>query len=274
MSQSSFSVYADNTRDESSFLPYHDSMHASTMSTAGQPTGAVVAPPPHHTYVVPPSEDVLETTVPQLGFTQFDIKHPSSYEPVSTPAHHKPGITTHKLGIDLTFNMSTISAEDGPECCLEQALARPHTTKRDHLSTITEESSGKSKLTVSSSRSRNMTSSSTTSVGGGGGVEHDPVTAEVNPFEPGIVNRMFNSLGGLPAEQVGQAAPDSRLTITKGEGLLVGGGQGGEGVMYDSVSLLAEGSFSTLYLSRRGNSAHILQVCLSSPVQQSIINPL
>ena len=103
MPQSSFSVYGTTAQDESSFLPYYD---ANNMSMAGQENPPPPAPPPslsssaatatHQSSNVPssvlggvfPPGEFLETTLPQ-GLTQFDIKHPSTYDPVSTPASHK-----------------------------------------------------------------------------------------------------------------------------------------------------------------------------------------
>lgn len=103
-------------------------------------------------------------------------------------------------------------------------------------------------------RSRNTTSSSSSSSIGGGGAEHDPVAVNVNPFVPDTVNRMLNSLGGIPEGAVKEVVTDTGVTIVERGGLL------GGGLIYDSVSPLAEGSFPTLYLAKRDKTFHVLKV--------------
>ena len=94
----------------------------------------------------------------------------------------------------------------------------------------------------------------------GAGTDHDFTASKVNPFEPGIVNRMLNSLGGILTEQVEVVAKD--LSIVEGESLLLGGlGEGG-GLLFASVSFLSKGSFSSLYCARTASGMHLLQVSL------------
>ena len=95
-------------------------------------------------------------------------------------------------------------------------------------------------------------------MGGGASIEYESLTLEINPFMPGIVNRMLNSLGGIPTDVLEELPTD--LTITEGGVLLIGGAYGGR-LLYDSISLLIEGSTSSHYVARKtGRTTHLLQV--------------
>ncbi len=92
-----YGAYNSTTQDESTFIPYCDASNASVAASGqGAPPPA---PPPSIARVGPdlpkgwtdrmssmPQSEILEVT---QGFTQFDIKHPESYDAVSTPAHQK-----------------------------------------------------------------------------------------------------------------------------------------------------------------------------------------
>lgn len=82
-SQSSFSVYED-TCDESSFLPYHDSMQSTSNSFKNPPP--LCGSQQHlDTYQAPLEVPLQCTSEPDQTFTQFDIAHPKELGSVSTP---------------------------------------------------------------------------------------------------------------------------------------------------------------------------------------------
>lgn len=93
---SSFSVYEDN--DESSFAPYHDSWVQKPKQPPQVQAREVDSMPRYRMPLGVPlnahEEDVHpgENTMAEHTFTQFDIRHPSQFEPVSTPrGRERPG---------------------------------------------------------------------------------------------------------------------------------------------------------------------------------------
>jgi len=86
-SQTSFSVYED-TRDESSFLPYHDSMQASGCFADRCDVNSETYTAPLEAPVAQTTHSVMCQFQPSLSeqtFTQIDIGHPATELPISTP---------------------------------------------------------------------------------------------------------------------------------------------------------------------------------------------
>ena len=80
--QASFGVY-EGTFDESSFMPYHDSMHASCENPR------IIQDGSPRQYSAPLGAPIVhcdqQAAVCEQTFTQFDIAHPKSIDSVSTP---------------------------------------------------------------------------------------------------------------------------------------------------------------------------------------------
>ncbi len=99
----------------------------------------------------------------------------------------------------------------------------------------------------------------------GSGTDHDLSAMLVDPFVPETVNRMLNSLGGIPADFVEEMAPEESFYISEGDCLRLGG----TGVVYDHMTKLRgsgqEGGgvppFLGIYqCSNDKNKATVLQV--------------
>ena len=75
--------------NESSFVPYQDSMH--TSSSFRNAPGVKEAPPQVVPLQIP--LQLSEQSISEQTFTQFDIGHPKEFEPISTPkfVHHQKG---------------------------------------------------------------------------------------------------------------------------------------------------------------------------------------
>lgn len=113
---SSFSVYEDNSRQESSFVPFHDSWASHSKNASGIPpvtsfqkvhTNLRATQPTtsenlaFSTYHVPLGAPVMAAPAHmkeggnadgEKSFTQFDIPHPGVFEPASTPAKDHMGM--------------------------------------------------------------------------------------------------------------------------------------------------------------------------------------
>lgn len=79
--QTSFGV-CEGTFDESSFMPYHDSMQASSCENPG-----TIQDTNHREYSAPLGVPIVhyDQAICEQTFTQFDIAHPKSTDSVSTP---------------------------------------------------------------------------------------------------------------------------------------------------------------------------------------------
>lgn len=97
-SQASFGPI-ENTCDESSFIPYHDSMQTSS-SFRGPPRA----------YTVPLGVPIVhsEQAISEQTFTQFDIAHPNEFESVSTPKAVHPHKGKKKDNLYLIYNFIKI----------------------------------------------------------------------------------------------------------------------------------------------------------------------
>ena len=113
---SSFSVYEDNSRQESSFVPFHDSWTSRSKNASGIPpqtsfqkvdTNSRATQPTtseklaFSTYQIPLGAPVMAShthvkeggnTDGEKSFTQFDIPHLGVFEPASTPAKDRIGM--------------------------------------------------------------------------------------------------------------------------------------------------------------------------------------
>lgn len=96
--QTSFGAY-EGTFDESSFMPYHDSMHASCENPH------IVQDRSPRQYSVPLGAPIVHkdqlTAICEQTFTQFDIAHPKNVASVSTPrtVSYRRGILMLILGL-------------------------------------------------------------------------------------------------------------------------------------------------------------------------------
>lgn len=99
-----------------------------------------------------------------------------------------------------------------------------------------------SRFTVSSSNSSGNSCQSVSST----------TDQECNPFLPDMVNRMLNSLGGIPDEAAVQVLSTPVPSITPGQML--------PGHVFHSTSLINKSRFSDIYLVQGTFGKQILQV--------------
>lgn len=79
----------DDIYDESSFIPYHDSVQDSNLQDSISFKGPFTASPP----------PAMKQPVSDVTFTQIDIAHPKRFDIVSTPktTHQQKGVHQHLL---------------------------------------------------------------------------------------------------------------------------------------------------------------------------------
>lgn len=232
----SLGVYED-TCDESSFIPYHDSMQTSISCK----NPSVLQDQGPRAYSAPLGVPIVhyEPVLSEQTFTQIDIAHPKDFDCVSTPK-------TAYQQRDFSMNLSMIPPEIEDAKPMHVQASKPGT-----LTPIKEEPSGSSKLTSSS---RFTVSSSNSSGNSCQSVSSDHHSMDCNPFIPDMINRMLNSLGGMPQDAV-QIVTNQLPFITPGKTLLL------PGSTYHSVSFLTT-------CNTRSSDIYLVQGCFGKQVLQ------